>query len=83
MLDALWRRLGIDTRSWPWLAAPGRGRPREAEVTERVLFGLVANRALAPSSKLAAAEWISHDVHIDGLRQTQRRRLLPSDGLAA
>jgi hypothetical protein len=32
-----------------------------------VLFGLVANRALAPSSKLAAADWITHDVHIDGL----------------
>jgi hypothetical protein len=39
-------------------------------VTERVLFGLVANRALAPSSKLAAADWINHDVHIDGLPQT-------------
>ena len=39
-------------------------------MTERVLFGLVANRALAPSSKLAAADWINHDVHIDGLPQT-------------
>jgi hypothetical protein len=37
---------------------------------ERVLFGLVANRALAPSSKLAAAAWITHDVHIDGLPRT-------------
>ena len=35
-----------------------------------MLFGLVANRALAPSSKLAAADWINHDVHIDGLPQT-------------
>jgi hypothetical protein len=34
---------------------------------ERVLFALVANRALAPSSKLAAADWVCHDVHIDGL----------------
>ncbi|MGH3566966.1 MAG: hypothetical protein ACRDRH_13225, partial [Pseudonocardia sp.] len=31
---------------------------------ERVLFGLVANRALAPSSKLAAADRICNDVHI-------------------
>jgi hypothetical protein len=31
-----------------------------------VLFGLVANRALAPSSKLAGSEWMSRDVHIDG-----------------
>ena len=34
---------------------------------ERVLFALVANRALAASSKLATAGWISGDVHIDGL----------------
>ena len=32
-----------------------------------MLFGLAANRALAPSSKLAAAEWMSRDVHIDRL----------------
>ena len=73
-LDALWRRLGIDTvltslDTGP-SSTPRRGRPREVEVTERVLFGLVANRALAPSSKLAAADWITHDVHIDGLPQT-------------
>ena len=48
-------------------SASGRGRPRDAAATERVLFGLVANRALAPSSKLAAAEWMSRDVHIDGV----------------
>ena len=34
---------------------------------ERVLFALVANRALDPCSKLAAAEWASCDVHIPGL----------------
>src|SRR6187455_1533999 len=31
---------------------------------------LGANRALAPSSKLAAADWITHDVHIDGIPET-------------
>ena len=74
VLDALWRRLGIDTVLRGLDTGPGRtprrGRPRAAEVTERVLFGLVANRALAPSSKLAAADWINHDVHIDGLPET-------------
>jgi len=30
---------------------------------------LVANRALAPSSKLAASEWASRDVHIPGLAE--------------
>ena len=66
MLDALWNRLGIGS-ILSGLRASGRGRPRDAAATERVLFGLVANRALAPSSKLAAAEWMSRDVHIDGV----------------
>lgn len=46
-----------------------RGR-RDVTATERVLFALVANRALAPSFKLAAADWSSHDVHIDGLAES-------------
>jgi hypothetical protein len=66
VLDALWRRLGIG-KILAGLAPSGRGRPRDAAAAERVLFGLVASRALAPSSKLAAAEWMSRDVHIDGL----------------
>jgi hypothetical protein len=66
MLDALWQRLGIG-KILAGLASSGRGRPRDAAAAERVLFGLVANRALAPSSKLAASEWMSRDVHIDGL----------------
>ena len=74
VLDALWQRLGIDTVLRGLHAGPGgkprRGRPRDTAATERVLFGLVANRALAPSSKLAAADWINHDVHIDGLPTT-------------
>ena len=66
VLDRLWQRLGIGT-ILTGLASPGPGRPRDAAAAERVLFGLVANRALAPSSKLAAAEWMSRDVHVDGL----------------
>jgi hypothetical protein len=66
VLDALWQRLGIG-KILAGLASSGRGRPRDAAAAERVLFGLVASRALAPSSKLAAAEWMSRDVHIDGL----------------
>ncbi|HME73790.1 MAG TPA: IS1634 family transposase [Myxococcota bacterium] len=64
-LDGLWRRLGIDALMRRLL----RGRRRDA-AAERVLFALVANRALAPSSKLAAARWVSEDVHIAGLPQT-------------
>ena len=66
VLDALWHRLGIG-KILAGLTSSGRGRPRDAMAAERVLFGLVASRALAPSSKLAAAEWMSQDVHIDGL----------------
>jgi hypothetical protein len=62
LLDGLWRRLGIDTLLRR-LAAGTRRDP----VVERVLFALVANRALAPSSKLAATSWVAHDVHVPGL----------------
>ena len=53
-LDALWSRLGIG----PAMRKLLTGRRLDASA-ERVLFALVANRALAPSSKLAAARWIS------------------------
>jgi hypothetical protein len=62
LLDQLWRRLGIDKVMTAMLAGT-----RRDPVTERVLFALVANRALAASSKLHAAGWISRSVHIDGL----------------
>ncbi|MBO0879256.1 MAG: IS1634 family transposase [Mycobacterium sp.] len=68
-LDHLWRSLGIDAIIGG-LGQPKRGRHRDVSVIERVLFALVANRALSPSSKLAAADWICHDVHIDGLPET-------------
>src|SRR6266540_3008035 len=64
-LDGLWRRLGIDQTMRRLLT----GRRLDASA-ERVLFALVANRALAPSSKLAAAGWASEDVAIPGLERT-------------
>jgi hypothetical protein len=63
VLDGLWRRLGIGTAITSAMA----GRRVDATRVERILFALTANRALKPSSKLAAADWITHDVHIDGL----------------
>nr|WP_199800786.1 IS1634 family transposase [Streptomyces marianii] len=66
VLDHLWRRLRID-RIVGQVGQPKRGRRRDMSMTERVLFSLVANRALAPSSKLAAADWVTHDVHVEGL----------------
>nr|BFD89247.1 IS1634 family transposase [Kitasatospora sp. Xyl93]BFD94111.1 IS1634 family transposase [Kitasatospora sp. Xyl93] len=69
VLDQFWRRLRID-RIVGQVGQPKRGRRRDMSVTERVLFSLVANRALAPSSKLAAADWVTHDVHVEGLPAT-------------
>lgn len=63
VLDGLWRRLGIDTAVRGLLAR----RRVDETLVERVLFALVANRALAPCSKLAATRWIAADVAIDGL----------------
>src|SRR6266702_2485357 len=64
-LDGLWCRLGIDQTMRRLL----KGRRLDPSA-ERVLFALVANRALAPSSKLAAAGWVSDDVAIPGLEHT-------------
>src|SRR5881396_2491613 len=64
-LDGLWRRLGMDQTMRRLLT----GR-RLDPTAERVLFALVANRALAPSSKLAAAHWVNDDAAIPGLEHT-------------
>jgi Transposase DDE domain len=64
-LDALWSRLGIGQVMRKLL----KGR-RLDDSAERALFALVANRALAPSSKLAAARWVNEDVWITGLPVT-------------
>lgn len=64
LLDGLWRQLGVAEALRELL-----GTRRFATDVERVLFALVANRALAPCSKLAAAEWASEDVVIPGLER--------------
>jgi hypothetical protein len=64
VLDGLWHRLGVGTAIRTALAARKRV---DAQRVERILFALVANRALAPSSKLAATDWITNDVRVDGL----------------
>ncbi|MGC4857127.1 IS1634 family transposase, partial [Micromonospora sp. DT4] len=62
LLDGLWRQLGIGKIVRDMVNT----HRREVDV-ERVLFALVANRVLKPSSKLAASEWVCHDVHLPGL----------------
>ncbi|MFN2506943.1 MAG: transposase, partial [Acidimicrobiales bacterium] len=61
-LDGLWRRLGID-RTMNAMLAGRRLDPR----VERVIFALVANRALEPLSKLAATRWVGERVALPGL----------------
>ncbi|GAC1345752.1 MAG: IS1634 family transposase [Candidatus Dormibacteria bacterium] len=64
VLDQLWRRLGIDATLRRLLA----GRRLDARA-ERVLFALVANRALDPLSKLATTKWVRERVHVPGLAE--------------
>ena len=65
LLDQLWQRLGIGA-----ILAARLGKTRRDAAAERVLFALVANRALDPSSKLAAAHWVGRKAWIDGLPAT-------------
>jgi hypothetical protein len=53
VLDRLWDRLGIGAA----LRRVAAGRRVEGSAVERVLFALVAQRALEPGSKLAATRW--------------------------
>jgi hypothetical protein len=62
LLDGLWHALDVDTA-----LAKVLGSRRFTTNVERVLFALVANRAIDPMSKLSAAEWATCDVAIDGL----------------
>lgn len=62
LLDQLWRMLDIDKA-----LAKVLGSRRFRTDLERVIFALVANRAVAPSSKLAAADWATSTVVVPGL----------------
>jgi transposase len=62
LLDGLWEKLRIAAAIKQ--ATDGR---RFTTNMERVLFALVANRAIEPMSKLSAAEWVREDVVVPGL----------------
>ena len=61
-LDQLWRRLGIQRV----LVSLLEKRRFEAPI-ERAIFAMVANRALAPSSKLAVENWVATEVAVPEL----------------
>jgi hypothetical protein len=61
-LDRVWERLGIGAA----IRRVATGRRLDGEAVERVLFALVAQRALEPGSKLAATRWVTERVAIEG-----------------
>lgn len=63
ILDRVWERLGIGTA----IRRAAKGRKLDPDVVERVLFALVAQRALEPASKLAATRWVGERVWIEHL----------------
>jgi len=62
LLDGLWHRLGL-----PEIATRLLGGRRLDPAAERVLFAMVANRALEPLSKLGCATWVTEKAVIPGL----------------
>jgi hypothetical protein len=62
-LDRVWERLGIGAA----IRRAAEGRRLDGAAVERVVFALVAQRALEPGSKLAATTWAAERVVIDGL----------------
>jgi len=62
-LDRVWERLGIGAA----IRRVAAGRRLDGDAVERVVFALVAQRALEPASKLAATGWVADRVVIEAL----------------
>jgi len=62
-LDRLWERLGIGAA----IRRVATSRRLDGPEVERIVFALVAQRALKPGSKLAATKWVAQRVAIGGL----------------
>jgi hypothetical protein len=63
VLDQLWQRLGIGAA----IRRVAASRKVDGPFAERVIFALVAQRALAPGSKLAATRWVAQRVFVEHL----------------
>jgi len=61
-LDRIWERLGIGAA----IRRVAAGRRLDGDAVERVVFALVAQRALEPGSKLASTKWVAERVAIEG-----------------
>ena len=62
-LDQLWERLGIAAA----IRRVATSRRLDGAEVERIVFALVAQRALKPGSKLAATKWVAKRVAINDL----------------
>ncbi|MEV4515540.1 hypothetical protein AB0K00_42105 [Dactylosporangium sp. NPDC049525] len=62
LLDGLWHRLDVGAA-----IRAATGARRFTAGLERVLFALVAHRAVAPASGLPAAEWVREEAAVPGL----------------
>jgi hypothetical protein len=63
VLDRVWERLGIGAA----IRRVAAGRKVDGEAAERVIFALVAQRALEPGSKLACTKWVAQRVFVEHL----------------
>jgi len=75
VLDRLWERLGIGAA----VRRVAAGRKIDGALAERVIFALVAQRALEPGSKLACTTWVAQRVfieHLPGFRDDQAYRAM-------
>ena len=71
VLEALWKQVGIDA-----IVADLTRRLKVRFPVERALFAMVANRTLAPSSKLYCYEqWLREDVRIQGTEPLELQHL--------
>ncbi len=61
-LDRVWERLAIGAA----IRRVATGRRLDGEAVERIVFALVAQRALEPGSKLAGTKWVAERVAIEG-----------------
>lgn len=62
LLNELWKKFGFSDV----ISRALKDRNFQTPV-ERIIFAMVASRALDPSSKLAIEDWVEHDVVIPGL----------------
>jgi len=70
LLDAFWRRLNFDNILEKRLSSRSFATP-----IVRAVFSMIANRCLAPSSKLAITDWVANDVYIPDLRSIETQVL--------